>query len=165
MQSQWYPKGFPLITGGNNLIQRYDLIIGLDDVLGNFIGISSRSDVHGQWRHIKHSTTYYEWRRCTGMPYYYTYINDYWALMEDGNETPYRSTLRDPRGKAEPTIAAIPEELDTNSYSVRNIENIENMGMQPGEKQLGEMQLSKKIYLPEYCLTPNLSRKTQREKS
>ncbi|KAG4086792.1 hypothetical protein H8356DRAFT_1316574 [Neocallimastix lanati (nom. inval.)] len=31
-------------------------------------------------------------------------------------ETPYRSTLRDPRGKAEPTIGgvlAIPEELDT----------------------------------------------------
>ncbi|KAG4088787.1 hypothetical protein H8356DRAFT_1085130 [Neocallimastix lanati (nom. inval.)] len=31
-------------------------------------------------------------------------------------ETPYRSTLRDPRGKAEPTIdgvLAIPEELDT----------------------------------------------------
>ncbi|KAG4107021.1 hypothetical protein H8356DRAFT_921842, partial [Neocallimastix lanati (nom. inval.)] len=31
-------------------------------------------------------------------------------------ETPYRSTLHDPRGKAEPTIGdvlAIPEELDT----------------------------------------------------
>ena len=35
-------------------------------------------------------------------------------------ETPYRSTLRDPQGKAEPTIGgvlAIPEELETVSLS------------------------------------------------
>ncbi|KAG4104585.1 hypothetical protein H8356DRAFT_926707, partial [Neocallimastix lanati (nom. inval.)] len=38
------------------------------------------------------------------------------SQLSISKETPYRSTLRDPRGKAEPTIGgvlAIPEELDT----------------------------------------------------
>ncbi|KAG4101745.1 hypothetical protein H8356DRAFT_1421754 [Neocallimastix lanati (nom. inval.)] len=48
-------------------------------------------------------------------------------------ETPYRSTLRDPRGKAEPTIGAghckssQTRLTQWDSYSVRNIENIENI--------------------------------------
>ncbi|KAG4108472.1 hypothetical protein H8356DRAFT_1415825 [Neocallimastix lanati (nom. inval.)] len=47
-------------------------------------------------------------------------------------ETPYRSTLRDPRGKAEPTIGAghckssQTRLTQWDSYSVRNIENLEN---------------------------------------
>ncbi|KAL6591171.1 hypothetical protein U3516DRAFT_789378 [Neocallimastix sp. 'constans'] len=46
-------------------------------------------------------------------------------------ETPYRSTLRDPRGKAEPTIGAghckssQTRLTQWDSYSVRNIENFE----------------------------------------
>ncbi|KAG4094571.1 hypothetical protein H8356DRAFT_1427751 [Neocallimastix lanati (nom. inval.)] len=46
-------------------------------------------------------------------------------------ETPYRSTLRDPRGKAEPTIGAghckssQTRLTQWDSYSVRNIENLE----------------------------------------
>ncbi|KAG4097041.1 hypothetical protein H8356DRAFT_1338812 [Neocallimastix lanati (nom. inval.)] len=45
-------------------------------------------------------------------------------------ETPYRSTLRDPRGKAEPTIGAGHSKSSQtrltqwDSYSVRNKENI-----------------------------------------
>ncbi|KAL6632886.1 hypothetical protein U3516DRAFT_734973 [Neocallimastix sp. 'constans'] len=48
-------------------------------------------------------------------------------------ETPYRSTLRDPRGKAEPTIGAghckssQTRLTQWDSYSVRNIENIESI--------------------------------------
>ncbi|KAG4087412.1 hypothetical protein H8356DRAFT_1363681 [Neocallimastix lanati (nom. inval.)] len=38
-------------------------------------------------------------------------------------ETPYRSTLRDPRGKAEPTIGGT-RLTQWDSYSVRNKENI-----------------------------------------
>ncbi|KAG4092048.1 hypothetical protein H8356DRAFT_1429817 [Neocallimastix lanati (nom. inval.)] len=46
-------------------------------------------------------------------------------------ETPYRSTLRDPRGKAEPTIGAghckssQTRLTQWDSYSVRNLENLE----------------------------------------
>ncbi|KAG4096837.1 hypothetical protein H8356DRAFT_1348371 [Neocallimastix lanati (nom. inval.)] len=48
-------------------------------------------------------------------------------------ETPYRSTLRDPRGKAEPTIGAghckssQTRLTQWDSYSVRNIENFESI--------------------------------------
>ncbi|KAL6636226.1 hypothetical protein U3516DRAFT_732419 [Neocallimastix sp. 'constans'] len=48
-------------------------------------------------------------------------------------ETPYRSTLRDPRGKAEPTIGAghckssQTRLTQWDSYSVRNIENLESI--------------------------------------